>query len=915
MAQRRFGPTFGAGVVVLETETEKQIQPAPTGVTGYVGKLQKGMVGELIPAPTQPEFEKRCGSYFDGSEVPDCAFDFYNFGNGAGELFLIRVTDGTEVQSLEQIYSRHLGHGYYAGRLGDPTYSEVKQQLLTVKAKNGGRWAGRRKTLTGDMTIVSDLDETTLDTGLTMLEDEWVGATLALLGVTAQTYTVTSNDTAGVLTVEADSTMKTDLASGADPTNDEWTLDLDQEEILYPTSRAGTRKRLSLLWKDGEEDEDGLFGLEVYEDEEQVRDYPNLSLDPANKWYIVNVVNEDVSNHWIEITVDYTGSVTSDHRPATFYGEAKAWSSDTLTVQICHVRSVASTNDDVGWVGDFVMPATERVRKQQLVLTFTSASAFDVTTDEDHGADQQALPSGTVGTAWASPNNYTPGFTVFDGEDAWTTGDVITIDVLPLPVDQDGNGLLEGGYLYPDIASDKRDRIRIDDNTSDSITLVSAPETAPDEAAAASGSVDSGAIVFPLTIVATTNDVLEVIHSHWGIQTLTLTAGGYASAALLAAEINTQWQAASGSSGDIASDGGSNNVLLSIDDSGADTEVGYESFLRTTAATTLDGFTAGAPDEIVGTLGAEFRVQALTELRGGHDGAEPADADYTQHANLTSSLFNQIRGQNKGLVKLATPGVTSTTVQKAFLAYAEARNYQYRVEVPDTYESESDVIAYINDTIGRNDFGAVTFPSYAYVPNPVGEGTVLRTMTGTIHGREALVAQQYSGYHKAAAGVEVTLPNIVRLPTDEAVLNEELLNPQGVAVIKKVKGNFILWGDRTIALDPGWKWKHQREMMSHYENQMLEAFDWIVFMISDPITQAMAITALRGFFLPEWRKRALQGDKFEDGCKIKCDNAINTPATRAAGDLNCHITLWLADTVERFVLRIGKAGIFEDIAA
>ena len=74
----------------------------------------------------------------------------------------------------------------------------------------------------------------------------------------------------------------------------------------------------------------------------------------------------------------------------------------------------------------------------------------------------------------------------------------------------------------------------------------------------------------------------------------------------------------------------------------------------------------------------------------------------------------------------------------------------------------------------------------------------------------------------------------------------------------------------------------------------------------------MRYSALVNFFLPEWAvKRALQGTTFDEAASIKVDSDINTPTTRAAGDLNAEVTLWLADTVERFIIGIGQSGIVE----
>jgi hypothetical protein len=327
---------------------------------------------------------------------------------------------------------------------------------------------------------------------------------------------------------------------------------------------------------------------------------------------------------------------------------------------------------------------------------------------------------------------------------------------------------------------------------------------------------------------------------------------------------------------------------------------------------------AGSDLTASGTTGDQFMVTAPLEMAGGEDGiAGMTDADYENQAwDTNSSPFNQIRGKNLGLVKLATPGVTSTSVQKAGVAYAETKNHQYRYEVPAAKTDEVDVDGYVNDTLGRSEFSTVSFPSYGYVADPeANEPGKLKlvTLTGMIHGREARIANDWVGYHKAEAGVDAVLPSVLKLTTEDAILNEEYLNPKGINVIKKVKGRFVMWGDRTLWSDPAWKWKHQREQMSYYEQVLIENFDWIVFAINDPVTEKPALAALKGFFLPEFQRRALRGKSVDDAAIIKLDSEINTDVTRAAGDMYAEINLALADTVERFIMKIGKQGLFESV--
>lgn len=330
---------------------------------------------------------------------------------------------------------------------------------------------------------------------------------------------------------------------------------------------------------------------------------------------------------------------------------------------------------------------------------------------------------------------------------------------------------------------------------------------------------------------------------------------------------------------------------------------------------------AGSDLTVSGTANDAFMVSAAIQLTGGADGnADVVDADYVNQAwDLDSSPFNDIKGQGLGLVKFATPGVTSTTVQKAGVAYVEAKNHQYRYEAGANLTTEQSVLTLVNDTLGRSDYAVIAWPSYGYVPDPdpafAREGRLkLIPSTGQIHGREARIAVDFAGYHKAEAGVDATLPRLLKLPTGDRRLNEELLNPAGIATIKKKQGNFVIWGDRTVHRDSTWRFKHQREQMSYYEQVLEESFDFIIFDINDSQSDKKAETALITFFQPEFVKRALRGKTFKDAAIIKVDEEINTDATRANAEKFAQVSLRLADTVERFIIKIGKQGIFEAVA-
>lgn len=761
MAQRRYGPTLGAGVAVIEVEAEKILEAAPLGVTAYVGALEKGSTSKMLQTFSKKGFQKKCGGRIgaDG-QTPDAALDFWDHSQGAGELHLLRVTDGTDRKASLELYDR----------------STTKlNKVAKFEAANGGRWGGKAKLFLGAVSGGGDITETALTTGKTMLLDEYKGGTVKFDGVAGKSYEILGNSTAGVVTVKADSKMKTDWTAGGG-SDMGYTLELARNPL----------KEVALMFEPGDVDTNALFSMSVFVDGGFVKRYPNLSMDPASKYYFVRLVNDDDSNDEVVATDLYSpNTVDLDKRPANASGVNTAIAAQLLTAKVHQFEvtlSPGGANPTValGTTSD-AMKYRDRIK-----LVMTAPTTFNVFS-LDLGGNVQ-VGTGTLGVLCTPTTPNLPPFTVTNGGTALSAADEMLLTWMPL----EPNALV-GGSLYPDYGAEPLKKFRISANTHKTISIA----------------------VGDLTTVASVSD---------------------------------KWVAC---------------------------------------------FPQG--------------------LGGGYDGvAGLQDSHFIAKFDVATSLFNELDTLNKGLVKLACPGKTASLIQKAGAAYAEAKNYQFRYEIPDTVVTEDGAVSQINTTLGRNDFAVVSFPSYGSVDDPDKPGQLkLQTLTGMIHGREALVAKNYDGYHKAAAGVDVKLPKVLRLPA--TLLNEEVLNPQGINTVKFAKGNCVVWGDRTVALDPAWKFKHQRELMSHYENRLRQGFDFIVFALNNTDTQAILLTSLRAFFLPEFTKGALRGKSFAEAVSIKLDDEINTDATRADGDLFAELKLRLADTVERFIIRVGKAGIFEQL--
>lgn len=781
MAQRRYGPTLDAGTVILEEESQKTITPSTLGSTAYVGILERGEIGEVIEVGSKKDLLAKTGGYIPDSLLPDCAQDFWDHSDGAGALFLLRVTDGSEVKSHLTLYDRKTS----------------RNAVVKIEAKNGGTWGGKRQTWVVDLDDVStDIAETTIDLPIafTVLKNQLKGGTLTLSGANSGaggTWDIISNDA-------SDGTTKTTVTLAADSKADtEFGAATDKECIILldNVDSWGRDKHLAVVVKNGKVNPSTEWELEVYLDDKLVKVFENLNSDPNSENYFVDLINDDDSNHYIAVTDLWTGAITADCRPANHYG------------------SVADTeiSEKVLNIGTALVLVDSSLAGANTIGTFTFGSAvipdtyeveYDTTDWTVKSLNQQELhtfPNATGGSAYSADNIYSIGFTVT--ESSPSNGEKFTITVLPLREDE-----AIGGTIYLENVS----------GASTSGYLIS--DNAEGSASIANGD---------------------------------LTIGG-----------------------------------------------------------TL-------PSSVT------YRLEYKQELQFGYDGIwNLADSDFTEKYDLSLSKFEDLKNQGYGLIKFATPGISKrtdvdpTTVEKAGVAYAEARNHQYRYEIPKTITDEFNAKSHVQDTLGKNTYSKLTFPSWCYVSDPILSGRLKEIpVTGMVHGYEARVARTYNGYHKAAAGIDIKLSRIKKLHTGNRILNGEILNPAGITRIDKRNGNYVLWGNRIPYTDSAFKFAIHRETLSYYEHVLAANFDYIIFAINDKEEWPGLIANLKSFFLPQWRNRALRGDTFEEAASIKVDDENNTNLTMAAGDMNAEIKLRLADLVERLILTVSKAGIFEDLAA
>jgi hypothetical protein len=775
VAIKRYGPLLGAGTTITEKLAEATITPSPLGVIAWAGIMEKGPVDELILANSKSEMQRKIGGRIPESYLPICGEDFWDSSKGAGRMLLVRITDGTGRKATQTALSRE-----YEGVTPGPG---MWRNICDVVGKSVGRWAGGENRRIGEITGSGDLTETTIDTGLTLKEDEFLGGVLTMAEITGETFEILGNTTAGVVTVRSDSQLLTKFGSGTD---NEFTLYKNDNDSL------GNLKKVAILWKNGARDPLNEFGLEVYWNDQKVLNYDDLSLDPNSDVYYETVINDDSRNEEVEVTNLFTGTISPDVRPANQAGVILSGNLSALVLTLqWYQESYDAGNTGDGTVGSIAVKANTQpdfITLECTNATTPGSEVWSVTSQEQ----DRSFDDATTAVAYVGPNDYFIDFTITAGATNWIVGDKIYINVNTVRPDE-----VIGGRLFYDTENTPLESLEIVDAT---------------------------------------------------VSTVSVRAGN-----------------------------------------------------------DLDTLTA---------VDQPYRLQYKQGLLKGYDGhAGVDDNDYITAFDPDTSLFNQHENKQLGLIKFAVPGVASTVVQKAARSYGEANNSPFREEIPVSITTDIDAVNWVEETMGRNDFAQVLFPSWYDIQDPDRAGKIRIPTTGAAQGIEARFAYSWNGYHKAAAGEAAILEKAISIPTGERVISGEVTNRKGLQIILKKKGNWVIWGDRVPATSTGLVWKHKREQLSHYERVLFENFDWIIFAINDEDSQDVARASLEGYFLPEWRpKRALRGNTFEEAVSIKIDSENNTDETREEGDQNAEIKLRLADVVERFNIIISPAGVFEQLA-
>lgn len=297
----------------------------------------------------------------------------------------------------------------------------------------------------------------------------------------------------------------------------------------------------------------------------------------------------------------------------------------------------------------------------------------------------------------------------------------------------------------------------------------------------------------------------------------------------------------------------------------------------------------------------------LISMSGGSDGAVPVATHY-------AGSEDELNG-NSGLVALEdiediailmTPAAAADPAShQAVVAEVQkhCRKMRYCIGIVDSQEGMT--LAEIREF--RNNFDdsrlALYYP-WVVIADPRGQTATLNVPpAGFIAGVYANT-DVTRGVHKPPANEPVI--GALRFAQDINRFQQELLNPNGINCLRSFPGRgHRVWGGRTLASDPEWKYVNVRRYFLYLERSIEKSTQWVVFEPNgENLWENVRIT-VESFLYNEWRNGRLLGSD-KTAYFVRCDRSTMTQNDIDNGRLVCEIGVAALKPAEFVIFRIGQ---------
>ncbi|MER5431801.1 phage tail sheath subtilisin-like domain-containing protein [Streptomyces sp. NPDC002588] len=243
-------------------------------------------------------------------------------------------------------------------------------------------------------------------------------------------------------------------------------------------------------------------------------------------------------------------------------------------------------------------------------------------------------------------------------------------------------------------------------------------------------------------------------------------------------------------------------------------------------------------------------------------------------------------------------------VQLGMIAHCELMGDRMAILDPPPGMNAQQIRDWRQDTAGYDSSHAALYYPWIKVFDPSGGRQRLVPPSGHLAGIWSRNDSE-RGVHKAPANEIVR--GAVDLELQITRGEQDLLNPIGVNCIRAFPGRGIrVWGARTVASDPAWRYLNVRRYFNYLEESILAGTQWVVFEPNDEALWARIRRNVSAFLVNEWRAGALFGSRPEEAFYVKCDSETNPPESVDAGRVVCEVGIAPVKPAEFVVFRLAQ---------
>lgn len=228
---------------------------------------------------------------------------------------------------------------------------------------------------------------------------------------------------------------------------------------------------------------------------------------------------------------------------------------------------------------------------------------------------------------------------------------------------------------------------------------------------------------------------------------------------------------------------------------------------------------------------------------------------------------------------VCVPGVTSETVQTSIIGHCELMNDRLCILDPIKDADLDAVQSQKNSVVSDRGYATLYYPwiKVAIETVEIDKIKIIQDFfppSGYVAGIYARTDTE-KGMHKVPANAKIRGALEVSLQITKE--QQDILNPKGINCIRFFRGQGIhVWGARTTASYPLWKYVNVRRLLLFIEESIAEGTKWAVLEPNTEKLWASIIQTVTQFLTRVWKDGALVGSTTEEAFFVKCDRTTMT---------------------------------------